>query len=173
MDPYGELISRRGRPTGEIRSDDVSVPDVSDYDPPRLTSKTWRQLIHKVWEVDPMVCIRCGAEMKIIALIDDPAVIRLRCGLRARLVFGEGSPSTNVEALTSEATIPGHSPNPGVWIRSGRRPVTAMGGGRRVGNMWQFRRCPLVIRDSRQPSDVPTAARSEVRQVRPKLEGTG
>ena len=50
--------------------------DVSDYDPPRLTSKTWRQLIHKVWEVDPLVCVRCGSEMKIIALIEDPAVIR-------------------------------------------------------------------------------------------------
>jgi len=56
--------------------DDVTVLNVSDYDPPRLTSKTWRQLIHKVWEVDPLVCPRCGAEMKIIALIDDPAVIR-------------------------------------------------------------------------------------------------
>jgi hypothetical protein len=33
------------------------------------------QLIHKVWEVDPHIS-RCGAEMKIIALIDDPAVIR-------------------------------------------------------------------------------------------------
>ncbi len=59
-----------------MRSNDVTVPDVSDYDPPRLTSKTWRQLIHKVWEVDPLVCPRCGSEMKIIALIEDPAVIR-------------------------------------------------------------------------------------------------
>ena len=59
-----------------MRSDDVTVLDVSDYHPPRLISKTWRQLIHKVWEVDPLVCPRCGAEMKIIALINDPAVIR-------------------------------------------------------------------------------------------------
>ena len=67
------------RPGGEPekgRSDDVTVLDVSDYDPPRLTSKTWRQLIHQVWEVDPLVCVRCGAEMTIIALINDPAVIR-------------------------------------------------------------------------------------------------
>jgi hypothetical protein len=28
------------------RSDDVTVLDLSDHDPPRLTSKTWRQLIH-------------------------------------------------------------------------------------------------------------------------------
>ena len=42
----------------------------------RSPADLWRQLIHKVCEVDPLVCARCGAEMKIIALIDDPAVIR-------------------------------------------------------------------------------------------------
>ena len=67
---------RPGNEPEEGRSDDVTVLDVSDYDPPRLTSKTWRQLIYKVWEVDPLVCTRCGAEMKVIVLIDDPAVIR-------------------------------------------------------------------------------------------------
>ena len=61
---------RPGDEPEEARSDDVTVLDVSDYDPPRLTSKTWRQLIHKVWEVDPLVCVRCGSEMKIIALIE-------------------------------------------------------------------------------------------------------
>jgi hypothetical protein len=69
-------LLRPGDEPEEGRSDDVTVLDVSDYDPPRHASKTWRQLIHKVWEVDPLVCSRCGAEMKIIALIEDPAVIR-------------------------------------------------------------------------------------------------
>jgi hypothetical protein len=32
-----------GRRPEEIPSDDVAMLDVSDYDPPRLTSKTWRQ----------------------------------------------------------------------------------------------------------------------------------
>jgi hypothetical protein len=70
------LELRPGDEPADGCSDDVTVLNVSDYDPPRLTSKTWRQLIHKVWEVDPLVCPRCGAEMKIIVLIDDPAVIR-------------------------------------------------------------------------------------------------
>ena len=26
-------------------------------------------------EVDPLICSHCGAEMKVIALLDDPAVI--------------------------------------------------------------------------------------------------
>ena len=34
-----------------------------------------RELIKKVWEVDPFECPRCGREMKMIALIDECAVI--------------------------------------------------------------------------------------------------
>ena len=36
----------------------------------------WTRLIHKVYEVDPLVCAKCGAPMHVIALIDDAAVIR-------------------------------------------------------------------------------------------------
>jgi hypothetical protein len=41
----------------------------------RIPSKKWRELIKKVWEVDPLKCPNCGGEMKIIALIDERAVI--------------------------------------------------------------------------------------------------
>ena len=53
----------------------IQVIDVSDYQPRRLPSKKWRELIKQVWEVDPFDCPRCGAEMKLIALIDDNEVI--------------------------------------------------------------------------------------------------
>ena len=33
-------------------------------------------MIHKVYEVDPLVCAKCGAPIRVIALIDDAAVIR-------------------------------------------------------------------------------------------------
>lgn len=46
------------------------------YDPPHVPSKTWRELIKKVWEVDPLTCPQCGSEMRIISLIQDPDVIR-------------------------------------------------------------------------------------------------
>jgi hypothetical protein len=42
--------------------------------PPRIASKLWRELIKKVWDVDPLIGSHCGAEMKVIALLDDPAV---------------------------------------------------------------------------------------------------
>ena len=66
-------------------SEDFTILDVSDYDPPpvcvqrtgrHVPSKTWRELIKKVWEVDPLTCPRCGSEMRIISLIQDPDVIR-------------------------------------------------------------------------------------------------
>ena len=37
---------------------------------------TWARLIYKVYEIDPLVCPRCNGPMKVIAVIDEPAVIR-------------------------------------------------------------------------------------------------
>ena len=37
---------------------------------------TWARLIHKVYEVNPLECPRCKGPMRVIALIDDAAVIR-------------------------------------------------------------------------------------------------
>jgi hypothetical protein len=38
---------------------------------PRVGSKTWARLIAKVYEVDPLKCESCGADMKLIAVIKD------------------------------------------------------------------------------------------------------
>ncbi len=51
------------------------IVDISDYQPRRTASKKWRELIKKVWEVDPLICPQCQGEMKMIALIDDAEVI--------------------------------------------------------------------------------------------------
>ena len=73
---YGWYSNRargdRGKKAAEAEDADnpanVEVIDVSDYQPQRLPSKKWRELIKKIWEVDPLVCPHCGAEMKMIAL---------------------------------------------------------------------------------------------------------
>ena len=49
----------------------MSVPNTHR----RVASKKWRELIKKVWEVDPLICPQCQGEMKMIALIDDAAVV--------------------------------------------------------------------------------------------------
>jgi hypothetical protein len=41
----------------------------------RIPSPTWRECIKKIWEVDPLECPRCHAEMKIISFINEPQVI--------------------------------------------------------------------------------------------------
>ena len=37
---------------------------------------TWARLIRRVYEADPLVCPKCKGPMRVIALIDDPAVVR-------------------------------------------------------------------------------------------------
>jgi hypothetical protein len=34
--------------------------------------RAWARLLAKVYEVDPLVCPKCGADMKVIAVIEDP-----------------------------------------------------------------------------------------------------
>jgi hypothetical protein len=43
--------------------------------PPRRASPGWRGLIRKVYEVDPLTCPVCRAQMKVIVLIINYAVI--------------------------------------------------------------------------------------------------
>ena len=38
--------------------------------------RAWARLLAKVYEIDPLVCPRCGSEMKVIAVIQDPVEIR-------------------------------------------------------------------------------------------------
>ena len=53
----------------------IDIIDISDHTSKKVPSKKWRELIKKIWEVDPLICPECGSEMKMIALIDDDKVI--------------------------------------------------------------------------------------------------
>ena len=48
--------------------------DGSDHQVRRVPSKTWRELMTRIWEVEPLSCPRCGYEMKIISLIHEPNI---------------------------------------------------------------------------------------------------
>jgi hypothetical protein len=41
----------------------------------REAKRRWAELIRQVYEVDPLVCPKCGGQMRVIALIQEPAVI--------------------------------------------------------------------------------------------------
>ena len=49
-------------------------PGVSPPPPRRLPSKRWRDLILRVWHVDPLRCPVCQNPMRVLALIDNPGV---------------------------------------------------------------------------------------------------
>jgi hypothetical protein len=42
---------------------EVEIIDVSEYELKWIPSKTWRECIKKIWEVDPLICPKCGGEM--------------------------------------------------------------------------------------------------------------
>jgi hypothetical protein len=57
--------------------DPVEIIDLSFLNRNRrkIPSPTWRECIKKIWEVDPLKCPRCHAEMKIISFINERRVI--------------------------------------------------------------------------------------------------
>ena len=40
-----------------------------------IPSQKWRDLIKKVWEVDPLLCPKCNHEMLIVSLINEAQII--------------------------------------------------------------------------------------------------
>jgi ribosomal protein S27E len=42
---------------------------------PRVPSKGWAEMIRKVYEVDPMICPRCGGRMRVVAFLTEYAVV--------------------------------------------------------------------------------------------------
>jgi hypothetical protein len=59
----------------QTEGDAVEVMDVSAHEPCRIPSKKWRELIKKVWEADPLRCLKSSREMRIVSLIDEEDVI--------------------------------------------------------------------------------------------------
>ena len=44
--------------------------------PRGLPSRTWAMLIKKVYEVDPLICTRCGGTMNIVGFVNTDVEIR-------------------------------------------------------------------------------------------------
>jgi len=47
--------------------------DLTDYQ--KSCRKRWAALIRKIYEVDPLICPKCGAMMKIVSAIEDDIAI--------------------------------------------------------------------------------------------------
>ena len=59
--------------------------------------RAWARLLAKVYEVDPFVCPKCGADMKVIAVIEDPD--ELKRILRHLIKIGRSPPGFNPDRL--------------------------------------------------------------------------
>jgi hypothetical protein len=59
----------------EIQTD-TATPAEPTSDLAARAKATWARLICKVYEADPLECPKCQKPMRVIALIDDPAVVR-------------------------------------------------------------------------------------------------
>ena len=85
---------------GAAPPDGRHVPSASadrDHSPDaRALRRSWAQLIKRVYEVDPLLCPKCGGEMRIIAFIIDHDVVDaiLRHLAKAEARSPRGPPST-------------------------------------------------------------------------------
>ena len=68
---YANAHRGKMRKTG---ADVFHVPIIEDTNR-YVPSKGWAEMIRKVFEVDPLICPRCGGEMKVISFIEDHKVI--------------------------------------------------------------------------------------------------
>ena len=64
-------VRHRGLPPEQV----PHRPGVSPPPPLKLPSKKWRDLILRVWPVDPLRCPVCQNPMRVLAVIDDPRVV--------------------------------------------------------------------------------------------------
>ena len=77
---YGVYANRTRKAIlkNDLPRNPFSCPE-PDSDELATTSKpsraSWARLIRKVFEVDPLLCTKCGTEMKIISVITEHAVV--------------------------------------------------------------------------------------------------
>lgn len=62
---------------GRLKKEDgeLQFHIIEDESPVGL-NKSWARLIQKIYEVDPLICPKCGGEMRIISFIEDYNIVK-------------------------------------------------------------------------------------------------
>jgi hypothetical protein len=91
-------------PAGWKKQQQQADQDVQPYDAEatycvsdKESRSTWVRLIAQVYEVDPLVCPRCSAPMRILALITEPEEVRKI--LRHLVKIGRSPPGLDPASL--------------------------------------------------------------------------
>jgi len=70
----------------------------------RLLSKGWAAMIRKIYEVDSMICSKCGGRMKVVAFLTEYAVVdRIIDHLKLQFVADRPPPSPVFEQVALPA----------------------------------------------------------------------
>ncbi|MBE0575555.1 MAG: transposase [Desulfuromonadales bacterium] len=72
----GDSKKKTAKDSTDITSAATEVLILTEPPQKKIPSKTWRECIKKVWEVDPLACPKCGGEMKLVSFIDEPLLVR-------------------------------------------------------------------------------------------------
>ena len=72
VDETAATASNRAR-SRELPPTETDAPDA------RERRHAWARLLARVYEVDPLVCPRCGARLRVIAVIQNPLTERRVC----------------------------------------------------------------------------------------------
>ena len=83
-------------PVAEEKNDEESC-DITQTGFSGNKGSVWGRLIAKVYEVDPLVCTKCGGEMKLVAVIMDP--VEVEKILRHLVKTGKSPPGVLKEDL--------------------------------------------------------------------------
>ncbi len=71
-EPNKHVVHFYGAYANRVRSTYQPTASTEPAHPPphrRALSKRWAELIHRIYDVDPLTCSHCGAEMKLLAFI--------------------------------------------------------------------------------------------------------
>ena len=79
---YGAYSNRargqRRKAEGQLEGNGSGEAEERIPPPPERAAlrRRWANLIRRVYETDPLVCPRCGAEMRVIGFITEPSLIK-------------------------------------------------------------------------------------------------
>jgi hypothetical protein len=65
----------RAQPPGQPVCVESAIASPQSTIPRKIPSRTWRELIKKAWDVDPLLCPKCGGRMRLISLIEEDEAI--------------------------------------------------------------------------------------------------
>ena len=89
-----------------------SSPDPDDTPYRKACRRTWAKLIEKIYLVSPLVCPKCGFDMKIISFIEDQTVVRK---ILQHLGLWETQPRPPPKKIISSCTVEPFVEEEGSW----------------------------------------------------------